>query len=191
MTSLQEIVQHRRTIRKFTQEDISTAELISLMEVAVYAPNHKEREPWSFTLIRDGAKDTLYQEIVKSYERLDILSGLEKEVVEKKQEQLKKLILDPAMHLIVTMEQSEQEKVWEEDFAATSAFIQNLQLLAWEQGIGMVWKTNPYIKDPEFLRAMNINESKKIVGILHIGRPYKIPKAKPRTSVSEKLDIFE
>ncbi|MGJ9385743.1 nitroreductase family protein, partial [Salipaludibacillus sp. CF4.18] len=81
------------------------------------------------------------------------------------------------------------EKQWEEDFSATSALIQNFQLSAWENDLGVVWKTNRYNKKQEFLQAVGIKDDEKIVGVLHIGYINKIPEAKPRTRVEEKLTI--
>ncbi len=47
--------------------------------------------------------------------------------------------------------------------------IQNFWLLAWEHKLGVVWKTNPHIYDPNVKDILNIGEDEKIVGFLHLG----------------------
>ncbi|KGX85139.1 nitroreductase family protein [Pontibacillus litoralis] len=188
-TTIQQVIKERRTIRNFTNEPIDIQEMVDLLDVAVYAPNHKTREPWSFMAITSNARTKMYDEIVNSYERQHIFEGYAQETVNKKKEKLYDMMHQCPIHLIVTMDQADERKVWEEDFAATCAMMQNLQLLGWERNIGMVWKTNPYIQDKEFYKAMGIDPTKKIVGVLHIGRPAKIPKAKDRTPVVDKLVI--
>lgn len=186
---LQTVVQQRRTIRSFISKDIETKTILNLLNIAKYAPNHKLREPWSFLLIRDNAREELYQHALASNLRQNMYQNLSEEKLEAKKEHFKQLFVTCPVHLIVCMEQSEKTKVWEDDFAATCALIQNFQLLAWELGIGMVWKTNAYIYDPLFYKDMGIDQNKKIVGVLHIGYPDFIPDAKPRTEIEEKLEV--
>nr|WP_308216636.1 nitroreductase family protein [Pseudalkalibacillus decolorationis] len=72
-----------------------------------------------------------------------------------------------------------------------SALIQNFQLAAWEQGIGVIWKTNQYIYSPNFRTHVGVKPGEKIVGLLHIGFPYAIPIAKQRTAAEEKLTVIK
>jgi nitroreductase len=110
------------------------------------------------------------------------------------EEQIKKIIdayekafLHTPVTLIVATDLFGDEKQDLESIAATSAFIQNIQLLAWERNIGAVWRTNPYIFDPIFAEAFSIPSTKKIIGTLHLGyfREEDIPKPKKRRPVSE------
>lgn len=188
-SAIQTLIRERRTVRSFINKDIPTQTILDLLDIAKYAPNHKLREPWSFILIRDDAREELYQHALASNLRLDTYKNLTPEKLEIKKEHFKELFVTCPIHLIVCTDTSEKTKVWEDNFAATSAFIQNLQLLAWELGIGMVWKTNSYIYDPQFYTDMNIDQGKKIIGVLHIGYPDVIPEVKPRTAIIEKVDI--
>ena len=47
--------------------------------------------------------------------------------------------------LLVVLKEDENEFTRNDDFAALSGMIQNLQLLAHENGIGMVWKSTHYV----------------------------------------------
>ena len=59
--------------------------------------------------------------------------------------------------------------------------IQNFQLLAWEQQLGVVWKTNPHIYDPKVHELLGVEKGEKIAGFLHLGYFDEVPPAKKRT----------
>ncbi|WLR41772.1 nitroreductase [Bacillus carboniphilus] len=189
MTQLANIIKERRTVRDFTSQPIDMDSLINLLDQAAWAPNHGHREPWQFKLFVEGAKQTLLNEIVKSYQRIGITKEYTEEQLIKYKKVMDDFFLNTPAHLLIYMKKQDTQKVWEEDFLATAAFIQNFQLLAWEQGLGMVWKTNPYIYDPEFCDSIGLAEDEKIVGVLHIGYPKKVPKAKERTPIREKMEV--
>src|SRR5699024_6648844 len=47
----------RRTIRRFKDEAVDLEEIIELLEVAKWAPNHKLTEPWRFIAFEGSGKD--------------------------------------------------------------------------------------------------------------------------------------
>ncbi|WP_341280894.1 nitroreductase family protein [Paenibacillus sp. FSL H8-0537] len=51
--SIQELIKDRRTIRKFNTQPLSQETILELMNIAVWAPNHKLREPWRFICAAD------------------------------------------------------------------------------------------------------------------------------------------
>jgi ribosomal protein L14 len=53
------------------------------------------------------------------------------------------------IHIVVVMDEDPRQKQWDGDFA-TAVVIQNFQLLAWKDGLGVVWKTNNYSCHPSF-----------------------------------------
>lgn len=48
-----DVMRKRRTIRHFTDDDISQKEVETLLEIAMCAPNRLDRRPWHFVVIRD------------------------------------------------------------------------------------------------------------------------------------------
>jgi nitroreductase len=180
-----ETIRERRTIQEFNGDPISKELLFALLEDAVWAPFHSKKEPWRFILfVGDGRR--AFAEAV--------LSTRPSEFVAKHGSQMREAYCSqtPA-HLIVVMKANLPQKAWEEAFAASAALIQNIQLLAWEQGIGVVWKTSPYNENPEFLAAVGVTSEEKVVGTLHLGYfdPKATPDPKPRTSARELLTLIE
>ncbi|MBN1218244.1 MAG: nitroreductase family protein [Anaerolineae bacterium] len=51
--SMLDMMRKRRTIRQFTDEDVSPEQVETLLEMAMCAPNRLDRRPWHFVVIRD------------------------------------------------------------------------------------------------------------------------------------------
>ncbi|MED1866035.1 nitroreductase [Fictibacillus nanhaiensis] len=181
--SVAKIIRERRSIKEFRQDaSVSTELILKLLNDAVWAPNHGLREPWRFILFQEDGRKTLADAIIKE--------TFSKEEQEKKAEHFSTYIMNIPAHLLVVMKADPRPKQWEEDLCATSALIQNFQLLAWEKQLGVIWKTNNYNWDPRFHKAVGIEPGEKVVATLHIGYFDKVPKPRPRTPAEEKTKII-
>ncbi|MGG4143448.1 nitroreductase [Paenibacillus algorifonticola] len=180
-------IRERRSIRQFNDKPIATELLLQLLNDAVWAPNHGLREPWRFIAAeRMEAKARLVDLMMESMshlKRLKLMPGKMKQMMSQHYSKT------PAF-LIVVMKADKDAHKQEEDFAAVSCLIQNFQLLAWEQGIGMVWSTLECIHSPIFCEGLGVKPGERIVGILHMGYYDKIPKAKTRTPAEKKLTVL-
>lgn len=179
--SIASIIRGRRSIKNGYKPDTVPEKLIlELLNDAVYAPNHGLREPWRFLFIPTEKKEQFIERMMPVYPA-------------DQQEKRRALFSEPAAFLIVIMKEDPRQKQWEEDFSTTSALIQNFQLLAWEKGLGVVWKTNPHNLDPKAHKVLGVQPGEKIVGFLHLGffDPDKTPQAAPRTPAEEKFTRFE
>src|SRR5690606_9519641 len=109
---------------------------------------------------------------------------------EEMQKNREEYLNEPNAILVVVMEEPETQKQWEENYGATACLIQNFWLLAWEQKLGVVWKTNPHIYKPEMKEILNLKDNEKIVGFLHLGYFEEIPDKKDRISIDEKFSTY-
>ncbi|CAG7650959.1 Putative NAD(P)H nitroreductase YdjA [Paenibacillus solanacearum] len=175
-------IKERRSVRLFKSDPVPTPLLLELLNVAVWAPNHENRQPWRFILFKDEGREVFASAMVATYASEE----REKYGVPK----YNYLMKVPA-HLIVIMKEDPRQKQWDEDYAAVCALIQNFQLAAWEQGLGVVWKTNNYNYNPGFRETAGIRPGEKIVGVLHIGYPEVVPRVQPRTSAEQLLTIVD
>ncbi|WP_034680401.1 nitroreductase family protein [Caldalkalibacillus mannanilyticus] len=182
ISTVANIIRERRTIREFKSDPISKELVIELLNDAVWAPNHGLREPWRFILFQGEGKKKFTKAVLHTYTEEEKAS---------RAEDITKYYLNIPLHLVVVMKEDPRSKQWEEDFSATSAMIQNFQLLTWEKGIGVVWKTNYYNWEPKFHQEIGVQPGERVVGTLHIGYFDKVPKPRPRTKVEEKLTIIE
>lgn len=174
------LIRSRRTVRQFHSEPVPLETVIELMNVAVWAPTHGVREPWRFVLYADGAREELADAV---------LSASTAEERRQMGEKKKEYLLGIPVHLVVVLREDPRQRQWDEDYACVCCWIQNFQLAAWEAGLGVVWKTNPFIYHPAFREAVGAMPGEKVVGLLHIGYPELVPPERPRTDVREKLIV--
>ncbi|WP_201716317.1 nitroreductase family protein [Rossellomorea arthrocnemi] len=177
-SSLAEIIRERRSIKSgYMDKEVTEETVLEILNDAIWAPNHGLREPWRFIFVPTKEKE-------------DFVEGLVKTFSPDMQENRRNYFSQPAAFLIVVMEEDPRQKQWEENFGAVSSLIQNFQLLAWEQKLGVVWKTNPHIYDPKVRDLLNVKLGEKIVGFLHMGYFEKAPQVRPRTTAEEKWTVY-
>ncbi len=101
-----------------------------------------------------------------------------------------KKFVTPGAYAFVIVSEDVRQKERLEDYAATSSYIQNAQLLAWDLGIGACWKTPPFIDAPKFREALGVNNGERIISMLQFGYFDEMPKARSRKSVEEFVTFF-
>lgn len=117
MTDFNTIINNRRSIRSFTDEDISIEDIEKMLKAAMQAPGSRMgSEPWEFI-------------IVKNKETIEKLSDIAPSA-----KPLKTATL--AIVGIANMERVHYPTVWQQDM---SAAVENLLLEACNLGLGAVW----------------------------------------------------
>lgn len=182
---IEKTVRERRTVNQFTSEPVPVELILELLDAAVWAPVHSWKEPWRFILFAGEGRRRFSEAVLATYS------------AEKRQQIGDKVAevycTGVPIHLVVLIEEDPRPKEWEEALCAASALIQNLQLLAWERKIGVVWKTNDYNWHPDFRKGIGIGPGQKVVGTLHMGYfdQSTVRRPKPRTPVAELLTLIE
>lgn len=114
MESFNELIKIRRSIRKFTEEELTQEQVVSLMRAALMAPASKRSNAWQFIVIDD--KETL--------KKLSFCK-----------EQASQFIADAALAVVVVADPLASD-VWIEDASIASIY---LQLQAEDMGLGSCW----------------------------------------------------
>ncbi len=110
-------IRKRRTIRRYTDQDLSDEQIDTLLEIAMTAPNRLNRQPWHFIVIRD--KDLQKQ--------LADFLGLHP-------------YLEQAPVVIVAAARPKLSSTWQMDL---SAAIENIMIAATAMGLGAAWVGEP------------------------------------------------
>ena len=53
MENFSELIKSRRSMRKFTEEELSQEEVVVLLKAALMSPSSKRSNPWQFIVIDD------------------------------------------------------------------------------------------------------------------------------------------
>lgn len=177
-TNLATIIRERRAIKKgYNDKEVTEEKVRALLNDAIWAPTHGMRQPWRFIFVGQEQRGDFAKKVSKTYP-------------EHMQQNREDYLNEPNAHLIVVMEEPERQKQWDENFGATACMIQNFWLLAWEQQLGVVWKTNPHIYDSKVKEILNIDDNEKIVGFIHLGYFDEQPEKKDRIPVIEKFSTY-
>ena len=177
--SVRDAIVSRRSIKAFNGQKVAKEDIVHIINDAIWAPNHGNREPWrlivaageqleqALTIIRDIAvpkwKDLFEEELAKQMAKFTSAGA----------------------YVFVVMPEDRRQKERLEDFAAVSSMLQNMQLLAWDKGIGSCWKTPPFLENPSFNNALGVQHGERVVAMLQLGYFEEAPKGKPRKAIDE------
>jgi nitroreductase len=180
--SLAEIITSRRTIHDFIKGQVPDKSVIKeALEMSCWAPNHHLTEPWHFYLLE---KETINGICELNKDVLTESKG--SDVAEKK---TKRWMGIPGW-LVVTCEKSNDELLYQENYAACCCVIQNLMLALWAKGIGTKWSTGPITREDRFYDLIWVNpDLENVVGLIWYGYPADIPQTlrKPLQQVLTEL----
>ncbi len=180
---LYETLLRRRTIKDFKPDAVPPALLERVLAAGVWAQNHKLTEPWRFTLLGPETHRRLAEDFAGGQAAA---SGDEAARTEQiRQEALKKILSKPCLVAVsqVLLGSPAQRR---EDYGAIACAVQNIQLAAWAEGLGMQWGSGKIIGLPETYEVLGIDPAQEeIVGLLFFGFPASIPGAQPRKPLAE------
>ena len=182
--SVKEAILQRRSIKKFNGQKIEKEVVLEILNDAKWAPNHGNRQPWRVVVAAD-------ENLPKVHELLrDLAIPKWQELSEEAlATQMQKFTLPGAIAFVLVKEDMRQKERLE-DYAAASCYIQNAQLLAWEQGIGTCWKTPGFLDHPKFREALKAGADERVISMLQFGHFDGTPKALERKNSTEFISEF-
>ena len=68
MEKFSELIKIRRSMRKFTDEELTQDEVVALLRSALMAPSSKGCHPWEFVVVDDTLEETAFQNAVRAAE---------------------------------------------------------------------------------------------------------------------------
>ena len=126
---LMDLLSHRRSIKKFTDRPVTRAEIETLLDAAILAPNHRLTEPWRFYVLGPEAREAYGLALgVRKAKKIDDpeASRAMRDRVAAEHRAL------PCM-IAVAVVKSDNPEIAEEDYAAAMMGVQNIMLAAVEQ----------------------------------------------------------
>ncbi len=182
--TIRDAIIQRRSIKAFNGQPVEKDILLSIMEDSIWAPNHQNRQPWRFVVACGKELLDLY-DVLKEF-----AIPKWKELTDEELEKQMKKFTNPGGYVFVIVPEDARQKERLEDYAAASMLIQNIQLLAWDRGIGSCWKTPGFLDNPKFREALGVKQGERIISMLQVGYFDEMPKPKDRKHVDELITIF-
>ena len=162
----------RRTVGAFQPECPPREVVLSALETACWAPNHRKTEPWRFRWLGPQSVESI---IALNGELVAVKKGPEDAA--KKHRQWSAV---PGW-LLVTCLRVDDPVQSDEDYAACCCAIQNLMLCLWSRGIGTKWSTGDVTRHPRFAEIAEFDPAaERVVGLIWYGYPATIPEQRRR-----------
>tara|TARA_Y100000766_G_scaffold282986_1_gene297522 strand:+ start:834 stop:1406 length:573 start_codon:yes stop_codon:yes gene_type:complete len=182
MTSVQDILNSRRTVYKFTERIVEEASLEMAFEAASNAPCHKQTHPWNYYVLGLDTRRELLPTVI-SMAKEKASKANEEEANQSVNRAVSKIIDIPTLIAVTTKLSPQDPFREEEDYAATVCSLHNLVLSLWGMGIGSQWSTGSVTRHPSTYSVLGIDEGReRIVGFLKAGYPESIPKVDKKSS---------
>jgi len=161
-------IRTRRTHKAFGPEPLAREDLLDLLDLARWAPNHHLTAPWRFRVIGPEA-----------LERLKQAAGLEGAAK-----------LERAPTLVVVSCQLGGDPVEdEEDLHATAVASYIVLLAAHARGLAGYWRTPDLLRSEAGREAIDLTENERFIALLHLG-PLRQRKEPPERPPVEQVTTF-
>jgi nitroreductase len=162
-------IRQRRTIKQFLHQPVPRAVLQQLLDLAVWAPNHRLTEPWRFYLLDGDALNKLGAiASAITVEKL-VSSNVDLEAAMRKGEEAAATwSAVPALLYVTTLRDANPE-IDEENYGATCCAIQNFALAAHAAGIGTSWSSGAVAAAPALRELVGAGDNEKMVGLIRVG----------------------
>jgi len=179
---LLDLLQRRRSIKRFTDRPVSRAEIETLLDAAVLAPNHRLTEPWRYYVLGPDAREAYGLAVgIRKARKIEDpeASRTMRDRVATEHRAL------PCM-IAIALVKSDNPEIAEEDYASAMMGVQNLTLAAVELGLGTAIRTGAVMGDPAARTAAGVGENERIVAIVNVGEPAEAP-AGPKKRLAGEL----
>jgi nitroreductase len=162
-------IRTRRTHKAFGPEPLARGELLELLELARWAPNHHLTAPWRFRVVGPEALARLKQ-----------AAGPEGAVK-----------LDRAPTLVVVSCLLGDDPVQnEEDLHATAVASYIVLLSAHARGLAGYWRTPSMLRSDEGRAAVGLPDDERFVGLLHLGQARQAKEPPERPPIEQTTEFL-
>lgn len=177
--SVFEAIQARRSVG-LMKPDLPPREKIErILEAATFAPNHHEVEPWRFVVLAGKAREefgNLMAELLQ--EKLPDTTSEKSQAALAKERN--KPLRAPVLIIAGSVEPINPKIVDIENLEAVAAAVQNMLLVAEEEGLAAIWRTGGPIYDTRVKTLFGFKPHEHIVAVVYLGypavpRPMRIP----------------
>jgi coenzyme F420-0:L-glutamate ligase/coenzyme F420-1:gamma-L-glutamate ligase len=193
--SLPEIIQGRRSVRRFVERPVPREALLAILDAARWAPSPHGRQPWRFVVLTDPApKARLADAMGATWVRQLALDGQDAERVAERL-RISKLrirtgpaIVIPCLYMAEMDRYPDAERSAAEETMAIQSLgcaIQNMLLTAYSLGLDAGWMCAPLFCPDVVREALDLDQSLVPHALIPIGYAAADPNRRPRKPLEE------
>lgn len=166
------LIKARRTCYQFLPKQtnpLAELEIKLCLEAAIWAPNHKLTQPWRFWVIGKNKQQKLA--VIYADNRASKNADYGSEAYQSLYSKAVEKFMAIPQIILVGQVLAKDKVTAKEDYAACACAIQNFQLMAWQQSIGVQWSTGPILTDYRSYEVLGIeSEEIDLIGALYMGK---------------------
>ncbi|MBC8316375.1 MAG: nitroreductase [Desulfobulbaceae bacterium] len=143
-----EAIYSRRSIREYTEEKVSSADLEEIVKAGIWAPSGKNNQPWRFVIIQE---DSIREKLSLTTVYTHIILGA------------------PALIAVYLDTNAMYDEV--KDHQAAGSCLQNMLLAAEALGLGAVWIGQILKNKNEVNTILGLSSDFDLMAVMAIGHP--------------------
>ncbi len=153
--NITDIIQQRRSVRRFKKEIPDDASIEKMLEAARWAPSGLNNQPWRFIVIRDEAEKKGVSQFAKQSH-----------------------IITNAPLIVLVFLSLKGSYNRDKDLMGIGAAIQNMLLEAHNSGLGTCWLGEILSRKKEVSDYLNLDDTLELMAVVAVGYPDESPKGK-------------
>jgi nitroreductase len=168
-SAVAETIRQRRTIKQFLPQPVPRSVLQELIDLAVWAPNHRLTEPWRFYVLDGAARSKLGVIAAQITVEKIMGSGGEIDAATRKGEEAALTWSSVPTLLYVTSVRDANPEIDQENYGAVCCALQNLALAAHAADIGTSWSSGAVAMAPALHELVGAGDNEQLVGLIRVG----------------------
>ncbi len=212
---LEEAIRTRRSIRKYQEKDVPIDLILKAIDLATWAPNGGNFQPWAFVVLRDRRLIRRVADLVQ--QKVDTIASWPEaaplaETMQRYQ-RLASFFRSAPVLIGMTMKsyQSGPDRVlkgraeWDEEAAemvrnratvstrvqTISAATATLLLVLHNLGLGACWMTGPMLAKREIEEILGVRDDEELFAMVPVGFADEEPSPPPRRPLGDVVRIIE
>ena len=179
-------IRTRRNAAKLNAERAVSRELIeTVLEAAIWAPNHHLTEPWRFVVIIGDERKRLCDAIADAISSMPVDPPLS---AEKAHRERMRPLTAPVVIAAICCPNEEKQAMAQEELVAGGGALQNMLLAAYSIGLGTKLKTGAYSYSKAIRTFLNMKDSESLISFVYLGFPEGDAEQGRRRGLQGKVD---
>jgi len=196
-----EFLRSRRSIRRFTGEEIDAKIIERILETASFAPSSHNSQPWRFAVLKtELMKKSIADRMADLFKSDLSREGLSEVEINKRIARSKDRIMNSPVVIVLCMDKADLDNYpdslrqnAESLMGIQSTSMAGLQLLlaAHAENLGAVWTCGPLFAPDAVCSTLALPESWQPLGMILIGHPAEKPSSKSIKNLAQLVKYVD